>query len=210
MTEPSPRAEGANSIQAGLLDYALLKQLINYCPATGRFTRHNGARIPVRKRRQICLNGKLYQASKIAWFYIYGYWPTYRLFFVNGDNTDYRLTNLRPQIASVVEGGTMAYSRAWRAARPEKYMDLELRQYGITSETYTQQLYNQGGVCAICRHVDAKSGQNGQPQRLAVDHCHKTGKIRGLLCSACNLMLGNAQDDPRLLRLAASYLEQAA
>ena len=44
-------------------------------------------------------------------------------------------------------------------------------------------------------------------KRLAVDHCHKTGKIRGLLCSTCNLMIGNAYDNPEILRSGANYLE---
>lgn len=58
----------------------------------------------------------------------------------------------------------------------------------------------QHGVCAIC-HCHQRY------QSLAVDHCHKTGKVRGLLCVNCNRMLGKAFDSPIRLRNAAAYIE---
>lgn len=63
------------------------------------------------------------------------------------------------------------------------------RSYGVTLEQYDQMCEQQGGVCAICGSVDP----NGR--RLAVDHDHKTGKVRGLLCSRCNLGAGFIEDD---------------
>jgi hypothetical protein len=56
--------------------------------------------------------------------------------------------------------------------------------------------------CAICSKAAPENGK-----QLGLDHCHKTGKIRGLLCDTCNLGLGYFRDNPGLLRAAAQYLE---
>ncbi len=77
-----------------------------------------------------------------------------------------------------------------------------LLQYGLTWDEYEQLLACQEYRCAICR---------GTPRRnaLSIDHDHKTGEVRGLLCSRCNhRLLGSANDDPTRLRRAADYLEE--
>ena len=74
--------------------------------------------------------------------------------------------------------------------------------YGITLEQYDCMLVSQDGVCAICRKP-CKTGR-----KLAVDHDHKTGNIRGLLCQSCNVMLGSGKDSPLLLKTGADYLEK--
>ena len=74
-------------------------------------------------------------------------------------------------------------------------------------------LEDQGNVCAICKtHVEFNSQGFGHGSvtsrgQAAVDHCHETGKVRGVLCGSCNIMLGKAYDDPAVLRNAAAYLE---
>lgn len=73
-------------------------------------------------------------------------------------------------------------------------------KYGMTLEEYEEMFDQQGGVCAICEQ------QEPQNKLLAVDHCHQTGKIRGLLCSLCNTAIGKLNDDPRLVLKAADYL----
>lgn len=73
------------------------------------------------------------------------------------------------------------------------------KMYGLTPEGYEQLLLEQGGLCAICRQPPVE-------RRLAVDHCHRTGVVRGLLCHGCNLCLGRLNDDPALFRRAAEYL----
>jgi len=74
-------------------------------------------------------------------------------------------------------------------------------KYGLTLEERDALLAGQGGVCKLCSRVEvAKRG-------WAVDHCHRTGKVRGLLCQACNLVLGHARDDAALLRRMADYLD---
>lgn len=71
------------------------------------------------------------------------------------------------------------------------------RRYGITAADADRMLREQGGLCAICRERPAAH----------VDHDHRTGRVRRLLCFTCNSGLGNFRDDPELLRLAADYLE---
>lgn len=80
-----------------------------------------------------------------------------------------------------------------------------VKKYGITLEEYNLRLKNQNNVCAIC-----KSSENTGGRALAVDHDHETGKIRGLLCSKCNVSLGNINDNVEILRKMIQYLEQSA
>lgn len=61
-------------------------------------------------------------------------------------------------------------------------------------------LREQGGTCAICHGTETVG-------RLAVDHCHSTGRVRGLLCTNCNQAIGKLKDDSQLLRNAINYLE---
>jgi hypothetical protein len=77
-------------------------------------------------------------------------------------------------------------------------------KFGVTLEEYERLLVLQDGVCAICKRP-CSSGR-----RLAVDHCHKTGMIRGLLCKACNTAIGFLDDSTHLLDRAMSYLRTAA
>jgi hypothetical protein len=71
------------------------------------------------------------------------------------------------------------------------------------SDTYSQLFQEQQGLCAICG-----SPENGRYVHLSMDHCHDTGRIRGLLCNNCNRGIGLLKDNPELLRKAASYVEQ--
>lgn len=74
------------------------------------------------------------------------------------------------------------------------------RKYGITHNEYIELLRSQSGVCALC----GKS-PNGKP--LSVDHCHETGKIRGLLCSGCNAGIGLLGDNVEGLLKAIEYIQ---
>lgn len=90
------------------------------------------------------------------------------------------------------------------------------RQYGMTNAQYAERLAAQGGVCAICGSDDPKSSgrprKDGQPTRgsFHVDHDHVTGLVRGLVCSLCNRMLGQGQENADILRAGADYLEAFA
>jgi hypothetical protein len=94
-----------------------------------------------------------------------------------------------------------AQTQAWRRANAEKYRNYRLMKgFGISTTEYDKKLKKQKNGCAICCKPCA-SGKN-----LAVDHCHKSGMIRGLLCSKCNLGLGLFKDDIILLATAKKYL----
>ena len=77
--------------------------------------------------------------------------------------------------------------------------------YGMTLADYDSLLERQGGVCAICG--GPPNGRGRRYSNFAVDHDHKTGAVRGLLCSNCNTGIGNLRDDIALLKLAIKYLE---
>lgn len=67
-----------------------------------------------------------------------------------------------------------------------------------------------GNRCAICHSLGNERGKLGDIKKLCVDHCHNTGKIRGLLCTPCNRLLGLAKDNPDILAAAATYLRQGS
>lgn len=100
------------------------------------------------------------------------------------------------------------YSRVRRERGDHKFNNRstwssKLKQkFGITADDYDQMLENQNGVCKICLRTEPSG------TRLAVDHCHSTGKIRGLLCSNCNKGIGMFQDQPSLLNSAINYLNE--
>jgi hypothetical protein len=75
------------------------------------------------------------------------------------------------------------------------------RRFGITEADYQIMLKGQKGKCAICG-----TREPGTAGVFAVDHDHRTGKVRGLLCRSCNVGIGNLKDDPNLLQAAVSYL----
>jgi hypothetical protein len=89
---------------------------------------------------------------------------------------------------------------------------IQLRtKYGITPEQYDAMNEAQGGLCAICGKPETHAHKRlPGVRKLAVDHCHNTGKVRGLLCAICNRAIGLLGDDASLLRRAAEYLERAA
>jgi len=79
------------------------------------------------------------------------------------------------------------------------------RKYLITPDEYEAILTRQDGGCAICRiGVDRAT----RKERLSVDHCHATGRVRGLLCDSCNRAIGLLGDDPDRVSAAAAYLQK--
>ena len=84
----------------------------------------------------------------------------------------------------------------------DKRLDTTLqRKYGITLNQYYTMIDNQKGCCAICNQSETSKNKS-----LAVDHDHKTGKVRGLLCSRCNIGIGNFKDNSDYLINAIGYL----
>lgn len=97
-----------------------------------------------------------------------------------------------------------ASERKRYAASPLKWAQHIQRKYGVTAEAYQGVMVTQNGCCAICKASAADLGET-----LAVDHCHVSGAVRGLLCAKCNRMLGCANDRPDVLRGGAEYLINA-
>lgn len=98
----------------------------------------------------------------------------------------------------------LAYLKDWAKKNPEKVREQKYRhRYGIDISEYNRLLEEQGGSCKICKSKDKK---RKNAEFFAVDHCHKTGKVRGLLCYNCNSGLGKFKDDPELVEKALSYL----
>jgi hypothetical protein len=78
-----------------------------------------------------------------------------------------------------------------------------MRKYGLTVEQYDQMLVEQGHRCALC-------GDENNGRTWHIDHCHDTGKVRGVLCDLCNRGLGHFRENADVLRKAAQYLEAHA
>lgn len=96
----------------------------------------------------------------------------------------------------------------WRNRNPEKIKEIYRvsnlkRKFNLSIEDYNKMFFDQKGRCKICdKH------QNQFKKALAVDHCHTTGKIRGLLCASCNTAIGHLKDDVNLLAKAINYLKE--
>jgi len=83
------------------------------------------------------------------------------------------------------------------------------KNFNLTESEYDLILERQNGVCAICKEEEKIiDGQSKKLKPLSVDHCHKTGKIRGLLCTTCNLGISYFKDEHYLFKAAAEYCEQ--
>lgn len=95
---------------------------------------------------------------------------------------------------------TKKYKAEYYLKNKNKKLNNDLKKYGLTLVDYENLLTEQNNCCAICKTNPGK--------RMSVDHCHETGKVRGLLCSACNFMLGHAKDSKDTLKQAIAYLLQ--
>jgi len=95
-------------------------------------------------------------------------------------------------------------SREWdKKNRPRRFESEIKHKFNITVEIYNEMLQKQDNACGICKvkTIDLN-------KRLAVDHCHLTNKVRGLLCGKCNMALGLFNDDLKILKTAINYLGQ--
>lgn len=102
-------------------------------------------------------------------------------------------------------------SRDWHHKNKDtKYLDGRLqRVYGITLEDYSRMLDEQNNVCAICgKPESAIHNKTKEIKRLAVDHDHVTGKVRGLLCAQCNKGLGSLGDTIEAIEKTLNYLKK--
>jgi hypothetical protein len=129
-----------------------------------------------------------------------------------------------------------AYNKAYREANPERWAEYRrraavkraaaiaadptrtpmrvykfLKQYGLTIDQFEALLAAQGHACAICSQpLRAWVPRDERTlERPCIDHDHVTGKVRGILCTPCNLALGYLKDDPALFGRAIDYLKEA-
>lgn len=99
---------------------------------------------------------------------------------------------------------TKHQGKKWKEENSDRVQSWGLKRYGITIQVYNAILHSQNGCCAICGTTRCLSGNN-----LCVDHCHKTGRVRGLLCRKCNSGIGQLEDSTALLKKAIEYIESA-
>jgi len=105
------------------------------------------------------------------------------------------------------------YSRKWRDLNPlfckRDAFERNIKcLYDLSVEEYAWLVYNSKGLCSICGKPETVLSRNRDwVKELSVDHCHETGKIRGLLCHSCNTGLGSFKDSVALMKAAITYLE---
>jgi len=80
------------------------------------------------------------------------------------------------------------------------------KRYGISAADYHLMLTKQNNSCGICKITIGQHQTLKGKKRFSVDHCHKTGQVRGLLCYRCNMGLGYFKDNPELTQAATAYL----
>lgn len=96
----------------------------------------------------------------------------------------------------------IARTKLWHQGHPEANIDTKRKiRYGLSKDDYRSLFNDQRGRCAICT-------EEIEPRKLHVDHDHKTGRVRGLLCAQCNHVLGNAHDRVDVLESAIRYLKK--
>lgn len=90
------------------------------------------------------------------------------------------------------------WTREYRKTHPR--LKERLKKYGLTPEQFERMWVFQDAKCAICETPDPD-------KKMLVDHCHKTGKVRGLLCRGCNFGIGFLQDSPAIIQRASGYIK---
>lgn len=118
-------------------------------------------------------------------------------------NRAYYARNRQKLIAGAVAYGKKrrAADKTWNRQSAAARREIWLRRYGLTSLQYAQKITSQGGKCLICT-----SPFGIGLLKPVVDHCHASGKVRGILCVKCNVGLGNFLDCPDTVTAAANYL----
>ena len=210
----------------------LVKEMLSYIPDTGEIYwakspsknvyagESAGCEKATRKDKDgnsvsysyIRLNGQSIPSARIAWVLHHGEWPNGRVKFNDSNPLNLKAENLTlnkslPKTYDFkAQEDRVSYYREHRKVYKTDYTDKDLqRKYGISLLEYSQIFMAQGGKCAICGTEDPGT-RNGEKKAFAVDHCHTTGKVRGLLCEACNTGIGKLKEDVEILQSAIRYL----
>lgn len=116
----------------------------------------------------------------------------------NKDESDFYVNKWRPN-------GLSYWCKPCNRERSSEYKLLD--KYNITTEQYNAMADEQNNLCAICEQPE-RIKQAGKIKKLNVDHCHRTGIVRSLLCFNCNTLLGKLNDNTELCLKAANYLDK--
>jgi uncharacterized Zn finger protein (UPF0148 family) len=127
----------------------------------------------------------------------------------NADTQKARARDWKKENPEKMRASQASYREANKAAlRSYEHKRMLRRFYGMTPEDYARMLEEQQGRCPICGSTPDGERNCGRAN-FAVDHCHETGRVRGLLCNLCNRAMGFFGDSEELLRRAADYLKPA-
>lgn len=156
------------------------------------------------------VDGKDITAARAAWVLQNGSWPSGRLGFINGDPQDVRFENIYEMKSLNEEYSSRAdYLRKHRKKFGREWKDTDLtRRFGISLSKYSEMVVERDNKCDICGQPETQM-RGGKVKSLAVDHDHKTGAIRGLLCCDCNQALGKLGDSVDRLKSAIAYLDRS-
>lgn len=213
-----------------LITMEQLREKVDFNPATGVFTwrpgtgkRWRGIKVGTpagsardrRGYRYLRIDGVEIMAHRLAWLYHYGEWPKGILRFNDGNVSNCAISNLRDTaVTPPMDAKHNWRTKEGRAAQRKEYAVVAagriresglIRNFGLTLEQYNKMHDAQDGKCAICNNPETIT-RNGKVRMLAVDHCHDSGKVRGLLCGNCNPMIGYAKDKIEVLERAIVYL----
>jgi hypothetical protein len=211
-------------MKAAELTFEQLDEVIAYDPAEGSFTWKIDAGKSIKagmpagawkgtrsksggEKRQylyIIYLGREMTASRVAWLLSYREWPTTVVQFIDGDNTNFKLNNLK--LAMFESKRVLKDGRYHNAMSKEASRHYGLkRYYDMTLTEYVEKFNAQDGKCAICKNPETTM-LHGKIRDLSVDHNHTTGKSRELLCNGCNHALGEMKEDKKAILNSVLYL----
>lgn len=202
-----------------------LKEVLRYEPETGKFfwlTRpcnrvrvgDQAGRLVKTGHRTIQVDGRYYSAGRLAWLCVHGEWPKHILRYLNKNQDDNRVENMRDTAAVTLglrhDGGKFEQTSETKEENVRNYYKnfFLKKTFGIDLAEYQRMFIAQDGKCGICFCAETDLDNKGRIKWLAVDHCHSSGKVRGLLCGACNKAIGLLKEDANVFRSAMTYLEK--
>jgi hypothetical protein len=145
--------------------------------------------------------------SRVAWLLHYGVWPDRSVMFVDGDTANLKISNLKLSSSTTRTIGPDGRVSSKMSRERQRQYSLK-RYYGLSLNDYAEMYRIQDGKCAICKLPETDKDRYGNVRVLAVDHCHKSGSVRELLCYSCNSMLGQAKDNEQVLLAGADYIRK--
>lgn len=120
-----------------------------------------------------------------------------------------KITGRRPDCKECNKKGSAKWAKNNKKdVRSRQYFWSIKHRYNLTKDQYNAMLLEQSGKCAICDTIPKLNRKGENTVKMHVDHCHKTGKVRGLLCGKCNSAIGLFEDDTNRMKNAIMYIER--